>query len=154
LERFLTTQQIVQDARRKLSQPAWDYLVGGVESETTMRRNRLAHDSLALRPRVLRDVSSIDPSTTLLGKRLRTPVIFAPIGSMQYLSPDGALGFAEAAARYGTIMSMSIMTPPSLEEVAASAEGPKISSSTCRATWSGCGNCCGACAMPAMRRFA
>ena len=39
---FTTTQEIVQVARRNLSQPAWDYLVGASESETTMRRNRLA----------------------------------------------------------------------------------------------------------------
>jgi glycolate oxidase len=109
-----------------MSQAAWDYLVGGVESETTMRRNRLALDRLALRPRALLDVSKIDPSTTLLGHRLRSPVILAPIGSMQHLSPDGALGFAEAATHYGTIMSMSIMTPPSLEVVAGASGGPKI----------------------------
>jgi glycolate oxidase len=45
---------------------------------------------------------------------------------MQHLSPDGAIGFAKAAAAYGTMMSMSIMTPPSLEEVAAAADGPKV----------------------------
>ncbi|HEX5141945.1 MAG TPA: alpha-hydroxy acid oxidase [Dehalococcoidia bacterium] len=125
-ERFQTTQEIVQAARRNLSQPAWDYLVGASESETTMRRNRLAFDKLGFVPRVLVDVSSIDPSTTLLGMALKTPVVLAPIGSMQHLSPDGAIGFAKAAAAYGTVMSMSIMTPPSLEDVAASTDAPKI----------------------------
>jgi isopentenyl diphosphate isomerase/L-lactate dehydrogenase-like FMN-dependent dehydrogenase len=123
---FRTTQQIIQAGRRNLSQPAWDYLVGGAESETTMRRNRLALDKLGFVPQVLMDVTNIDPSVTLLGQRLRSPVILAPIGSMQHLSPDGAVGFAKAAAEYGTIMSMSIMTPPSLEDVAAAIDGPKI----------------------------
>jgi len=123
---FTTTQEIVQGARRNLSQAAWDYLVGGSESETTMRRNRLAFDKLGFVPRVLVDVSHIDPSTTLLGMPLRSPVVLAPIGSMQHLSPDGATGFAKAAAQYGTVLSMSIMTPPSLEEVAASTDAPKI----------------------------
>ena len=91
-----------------------------------MRRNRLAFDKLGFVPRVLVDVSHIDPSTTLLGMPLRSPVVLAPIGSMQHLSPDGAIGFAKAAAQYGTVMSMSIMTPPSLEEVAASTDAPKI----------------------------
>jgi glycolate oxidase len=45
---------------------------------------------------------------------------------MQHLSPDAAIGFATAAAQYGTVMSMSIMTPPSLEEVATAADGPKV----------------------------
>src|SRR4051812_30469863 len=87
---FVTNEEIVKAARRKLSQAQWDYLVGGAGSETTLRRNRQAFDRLALRPRVLVDVSKIDTSTTLLGHPLRTPVILAPIGSMQHLSPDGA----------------------------------------------------------------
>jgi glycolate oxidase len=91
-----------------------------------MRRNRLAFDKLGFVPRVLVDVSHIDPSTTLLGIPLRSPMVLAPIGSMQHLSPDGAIGFARAAAQYGTVMSMSIMTPPSLEDVAACTDGPKI----------------------------
>jgi isopentenyl diphosphate isomerase/L-lactate dehydrogenase-like FMN-dependent dehydrogenase len=123
---FLTNEQIILAARRNLPQYAWDYLVGGVESETTLRRNRSALDRVAFRPRVLRDVSRVDPSATLLGCRLPIPVIFAPIGSMQHLAPDGAISFAKAAARCQTVMSMSIMTPPSIEEVAAAADGPKI----------------------------
>lgn len=126
MSEFLTTQQIVQAARRHLSQPAWDYLVGGSESETTMRRNRRGFDKLGFVPRILVDVSHIDTTTTLLGHRLPSPVILAPIGSMQHLSPDGAIGFAKAAAEYGTVMTMSIMTPPSLEDVAAAANGPKV----------------------------
>jgi glycolate oxidase len=123
---FQTTQQVVEAARRNLSQPAWDYLVGGSESETALRRNRLSLDKWGFIPRILVDVSQIDTATTLLGYKLRSPVILGPIGSMQHLSPDGAIGFARAAAQYGTLMSMSIMTPPSLEEVAAAADGPKV----------------------------
>ena len=123
---FLSNEEIVLAARRNLNDFAWDYLVGGAESETTLRRNRLALDRLALRPRVLRDVSKIDASTTFLGHKLRIPVILAPIGSMQHLSPDCAIGFAKAAARYGTIMSMAQTTPPGLEEVAAASDGPKL----------------------------
>jgi isopentenyl diphosphate isomerase/L-lactate dehydrogenase-like FMN-dependent dehydrogenase len=122
---FDTTQQVVEAARRNLSQPAWDYLVGGADSETAMRRNRLAFDKWGFIPRVLVDVSEIDTSTTLLGHELRSPVVLGPIGSMQHLSPDGAIGFAKAAAEYGTVMSMSIMTPPGLEDVAAASDGPK-----------------------------
>ena len=123
---FPTTQQVIEAARANLSDAAWAYLVGASESETTMRRNRLAFDKWGFVPRVLVDVSNIDTRATLLGHDLRMPVILAPIGSMQHLSPDGAVGFARAAEQYGTIMSMSIMTPPSLEDVAAAGGGPKI----------------------------
>ena len=50
---FVTNQEIIMAARRNLTQNVWDYLTGGAESETTMRRNRLGLDSLAFRPRVL-----------------------------------------------------------------------------------------------------
>jgi glycolate oxidase len=123
---FVTTQQVIEAARANLSDAQWAYLVGASESETAMRRNRLAFDRWGFVPRVLVDVSNINTSATLLGQSLRMPVILAPIGSMQHLSPDGALGFAKAAEQYGTVMSMSIMTPPSLEEVAAHAGGPKV----------------------------
>ena len=54
---FVTNQEIIQAARKNLTQDIWDYLSGGAESETTLRRNRLAFDYLALRPRVCIDVS-------------------------------------------------------------------------------------------------
>ena len=123
---FLSNQQIIQAARRNLTDAAWAYLVGGAGSETTLRRNRLAFDRVAFRPNVLRDVSTVDTSISLLGHRLRTPVILAPIGSMQHLSPEGAIAGAKAAARFGTIMTHGQTTQPSLEEVAASCEGPRI----------------------------
>ena len=55
---FLTLQEIVAAARRRLPQGAWHYLIGGTETETTVRRNRHALDCLAFRPRVRRDVAS------------------------------------------------------------------------------------------------
>ena len=58
-----TNEEIIQAAYRRLAQGPWDYLAGGTESETSLRRNRLAFDRLALRPRVLVDVSSVDRST-------------------------------------------------------------------------------------------
>ena len=86
---FVSNEEIVMAAHKNLEQGAWDYLVGGSESETTLRRNRLAYDKLGFRPRVLRDVSKIDTSTEFLGQKLRMPVMLAPIGSLQAFTPDG-----------------------------------------------------------------
>jgi glycolate oxidase len=123
---FLSNEEIVLAARRNLGQGAWDYLVGGSESETTMRRNRAGFDRLAFRPRILVDVSRIDPSTTLLGHRLRIPVLLAPIGSLQAFTPEGAVAAAQAAEKFGTIPVVSTATQPSLEETAAASAGPKV----------------------------
>ena len=71
---FLTLHELVKKARQKLNHDNWDYIVGGAETETTVRRNRLALDSIAFRPRVLRDVSRVDASATFLGRTLRLPL--------------------------------------------------------------------------------
>ena len=123
---FVTNQEIILAARRNLTQNVWDYLTGGAESETTMRRNRFGLDSLAFRPRVLVDVSKIDPSTTFLGHRLRIPVMLAPIGSLQAITPQGGVAVAKAAEEFETINFVSSVTQPSLEEIAAASRSPKI----------------------------
>ena len=96
---FLVLHEIVKAAKEKLPREVWDYLNGGAETETTWKRNRKAIDSLAFRPRVLRDVSQVDCSTTLLGEKLRIPVFLAPIGSLQDLDPGGGATAARAANR-------------------------------------------------------
>jgi isopentenyl diphosphate isomerase/L-lactate dehydrogenase-like FMN-dependent dehydrogenase len=123
---FVTNQEIILAARRNLTQNVWDYLTGGAESETTMRRNRFGLDSLAFRPRVLVDVSKIDPSTTFLGHKLKIPVMLAPIGSLEAITPQGGVAVSKAAEEFGTINFVSSVTQPSLEEIAAAGGNPKI----------------------------
>src|ERR1019366_6933807 len=67
---FRTTTKLIAAARATLSQPHWDYIAGGALTETTMLRNRESIDALAFRPRVLHDVSHVEPGTTLLGTPL------------------------------------------------------------------------------------
>src|SRR5919109_476410 len=107
---FVSNEEIIQEARRRLNQGAWDYLVGGSESETTLRRNRLAFDRIAFRPRILVDVSDIDPSTTFLGEKLRIPAILAPIGSLQTFDPAGAVAATQAATEFGIMHAVSSVT--------------------------------------------
>jgi len=126
MEDFPTLQDIARAARRKLPQHYWDYLVGGAESETTLRRNRGGLDRLALRPRVLRDVSAIDATATFLNAPMRIPVMLAPMGSLQNFEAGGALTVAKAAEAAGVISFISSVTMPSLEEVGAATGHPMI----------------------------
>jgi glycolate oxidase len=124
---FATLQQIVLAARRKLPPDLWDHLSGGSDSETTLLRNRQALDTLALRQRVLIDVSAIDTSTTLLGQRLAIPVFLAPVGAFLRLAhPDGARTVARAAVARGTTAFVSTAAKPGLEETAAAVGEPLI----------------------------
>ena len=126
MSEFATLQEIVAAARRNLSPAAWDYLMGGADTETTLRRNRLALDSLAFRPAVLNDVRGIDLSAVVHGAPSRLPVVLAPMGSLDALDPGGALTVAEAAEAFGVVSYLSSVTRPGLEEVAAGTSHPKI----------------------------
>lgn len=115
---FLTLHEIVQKARQKLNHDSWDYIVGGTETETTVRRNRAALDSLAFRPRVLRDVSHIEPGTTFLGHKLRLPLLLAPVGSLELFAKEAGAASARAALDYGVAHMLSSVCEPTLEDVA------------------------------------
>ncbi|MDX1513458.1 MAG: alpha-hydroxy acid oxidase [Gammaproteobacteria bacterium] len=119
-------QEFYKAARERLSDGVWDYLIGGAESETTLRRNRAAFDGVAFRPRVLRNVDEVDVSTTLLGHPSRIPVLLAPIGSLQDFHPDGGAAVARAASEFGVISMLSSVSHPGLEATAAASDGPKI----------------------------
>jgi glycolate oxidase len=121
VEQFLTLQEIVAAARHNLAPGPWSYLVGGAETETTVRRNRQALDSIAFRPRVLRDVSKVDSKATFLGKPVRLPVLLAPIGGLESIVEGGAAAAARAAAQFGVPQMLSSVCKPGLEETAAAA---------------------------------
>ncbi len=119
--------EFVEAARRKLSDNIWDYLVGGTETETTLRRNRLALDAIAFRPRVLRDVSQVSCRGRFLGRPMRLPVMLAPVGSLESFHPAGAAEAARGAAEFGVPIIVSSVTQPSLEESAtACGDGARI----------------------------
>ncbi|HEX6297778.1 MAG TPA: alpha-hydroxy acid oxidase [Burkholderiales bacterium] len=121
-QEFLTLQEIVAAARANLAPGPWSYLVGGAETETTVRRNRQALDSIALRPRVLRDVSHVDPSGKFFAEKVRLPVMLAPIGGLESMVGGGAAAAARAAAEFGVPQMLSSVCQPGLEETAAAAK--------------------------------
>ena len=121
-EQFLTLQEIVAAARARLAPGPWSYLIGGAESEITVRRNRQALDSIAFRPRVLRDVSRIDTGAAFLGRRARLPVLLAPIGGLESIVEGGAASAARGAAQFGVPQMLSSVCQPGLEETAAAAD--------------------------------
>jgi isopentenyl diphosphate isomerase/L-lactate dehydrogenase-like FMN-dependent dehydrogenase len=120
-DEILTTTELVVLAKKRLPEAAWDFIMGGAETETTVVRNRHALDSIAFRPRVLRNVEDATPATTFLGMQHRMPVLLAPIASLTDVDPEGAMPVARAAAQFGCLMLVSSVTQPSFEEVARAA---------------------------------
>ncbi len=112
-------------ARQRVSQEAWDYVAGGADDEITLRENIEAYRRIKLRPRMLIDVSTVDPSTSVLGTHLSFPALVAPTALQNLAHRDGELATARAAAAVGIAMTVSTLASYKLEEVAAAAEGPK-----------------------------
>jgi isopentenyl diphosphate isomerase/L-lactate dehydrogenase-like FMN-dependent dehydrogenase len=118
---FQTLHEIVAKARQNLNQNDWDYIVGATETETTLRRNRLALDQIAFRPRVLCDVSRIDSTVERFGRRLRLPLLFAPVGALESFHPAAATAVVRAAREFGVAHMLSSVCEPGLEKVAEAA---------------------------------
>lgn len=106
-----------------LERPAYDYYRSGAHDEITLAQTRRAYDRLALAYRVLVDVSHRDPSTTVLGRSVRTPILVAPTAFHRLACPDGELATARAASAAGTIMILSSLSNTDVEEVASAAPG-------------------------------
>jgi L-lactate dehydrogenase (cytochrome) len=128
-DRPLTKQgniwEIREAARRRLPSPLFDFMEGGGEDEWTLRRNIAAFDDWCLLPRTLVDVAEIDTTTTVLGQKIDWPVMLGPTGMSRVFHNDGEMAIARAAAKAGTIYTLSTMSTFSMEEVAAAAPAPK-----------------------------
>src|SRR6201984_3936696 len=123
---FQNLHEFIHKARANLNQNAWDYIIGGTETETTLRRNRMALDSIAFKPRVLRNVSAIDPSSEIFGKKLRIPVLLAPVGSLESFEPGGGITVAKGAGAGNVGMLISSVTTLKLEDIVKGGNGPKV----------------------------
>lgn len=123
---FLTLHEYVRAAHRKLERNMWDYLIGGTATETTVARNRQAIDRLALRPRVLRDVSEISAAHSFFGHETRLPVMLAPIGGLEALAENGGVLTARAASEFGVPFILSSVSGAGMEAVGGAATGTKI----------------------------
>src|SRR6202163_1782088 len=119
--RFMNLHEFVTVARQNLNRNNWDYLIGASETETTIARNRAALDAIGFRPRVLRDVSDVDVSRELFGRKLRLPVLCAPVGSLENFEPGGGATVAKATSEFGNGIILSSVSHPGLEKTAEAA---------------------------------
>ena len=108
-------------AKARLPHFLFEYLDGGSYDEVTLRRNVEDLQSVALRQRVLRDVSTIDLSTELFGERWKMPVGLGPVGLSGLYARRGEVQAAKAAAAAGIPLALSTLSACSIDEVAKGA---------------------------------
>ncbi|KAL0934391.1 peroxisomal -2-hydroxy-acid oxidase [Colletotrichum truncatum] len=126
----VTIADVHQIAKARLPRAVLDYYTTGADDEHTLERNHAVFRELLLRPQVLRNVSKIDTSTTVLGKRYDIPIAIAPSAYQKLAGGEGELDVARAAYNLGTNLTLSTNATTSLEDVAKSlpdrgAEYPK-----------------------------
>ncbi len=108
-------------ARKRLPHFLFEYLDGGSYDEVTLRRNVADLQSVALRQRVLRDVSAIDLSTELFGQKWALPVGLGPIGLSGLYARRGEVQAAKAAAAANVPFTLSTLSACAIGEVARAA---------------------------------
>jgi L-lactate dehydrogenase (cytochrome) len=113
-------------ARRRLPRFLFEYIDGGSFAEVTLRRNVDDLQRLALRQRVLRDVSDIQFATTLLGQPASLPVALAPIGLAGLYARRGEVQAAQAAEAEGVPFILSASSCCALEEVMPALARPAL----------------------------
>nr|WP_042194732.1 lactate 2-monooxygenase [Kibdelosporangium sp. MJ126-NF4]CEL21503.1 Lactate 2-monooxygenase [Kibdelosporangium sp. MJ126-NF4]CTQ95930.1 Lactate 2-monooxygenase (EC 1.13.12.4) [Kibdelosporangium sp. MJ126-NF4] len=113
------TSRLAESAREILEPGPYWYVQGGAGSGATMRANREAFDKWRIVPRMLRDATARDVSTSVLGTTLPAPVLLAPVGVQSIVHEEGELATARAASSLGVPMILSTASSNTIEDVAA-----------------------------------
>ncbi|WP_279379584.1 L-lactate dehydrogenase [Asaia prunellae] len=111
-------------ARRKLPPFLFHYIDGGAYAEHTMRRNQADLSQVALRQRILRNVSGLDTSATVLGQKFSFPAALGPVGLTGMYARRGEVQAARAAARKGIPFTLSTVSVCPIEEVQSKSPAP------------------------------
>jgi L-lactate dehydrogenase (cytochrome) len=119
LARAHTIADLRKIARRRTPRAVFDYVDGAAEAETSLRRARQAFEEVEFHPKVLRDVSAVDPSTTILGRPSALPFALAPTGFTRMMHHEGETACARVAARAGIPYALSTLGTTSIEDLAA-----------------------------------
>jgi 4-hydroxymandelate oxidase len=126
IDKLVNLEEFESAARTVLPRAVYDYYAGGAEDEVTLRANREAYAHYVLRPRVLVDVSTVDPAIELLGTRMAAPVLIAPTAFQRLAHAHGEIATARAAAAANTVYIASTIATTPIEEIAQEAPGASL----------------------------
>jgi isopentenyl diphosphate isomerase/L-lactate dehydrogenase-like FMN-dependent dehydrogenase len=119
LSRALTIYDLREIAKRRTPQGPFDYTDGAADSEQSLSRARKAFDQLQFNPRILRDVSNVDLTTTMLGVEHSMPLGIAPTGFTRMMQTEGEIAGCTSARDAGIPFTLSTLGTRSIEEVEA-----------------------------------
>ena len=111
--------------KHKVPKVVYDYVAGGVDYEVTLRRNRDAFDRITFRPRFLRNVTKMDLSLELYGRKLGMPILIAPTAGHNAVHPEGELASARGAQEVKSVLVVSTNTSQPIEKITEAAGEPQ-----------------------------
>lgn len=112
------------DVKASMDKGAFGYIRGGAEDENNMRSNTADFDRKYIMPRIMQGIerADIDLSTELLGIKLKTPIIQAPMAAQGLAHKEGEIATAKGMAEAGSIFSLSTYGNKTIEEVATASK--------------------------------
>lgn len=113
----LTIKELEEIARNRMDKQTRDYYNEGADDGSTLKENQDAYQKYRIRPRVLRDVSVVDTSVTIFGRKHALPIGVAPTAMQRLAHTDGEVATARACAKAGVVMGLSSFATTSLEDV-------------------------------------
>ena len=124
LSTLLNLHDFEKVAQKFLPANAWAYYSSGADDEITKRTSAKAYQKIALRPRILRSIRSVDTSTSILGQKVSLPVYMSASGLAKFAHPDGECALAAAAGREGIAQLLANSSSMSVEQVTKSKTNP------------------------------
>jgi 4-hydroxymandelate oxidase len=125
-------------ARRKVAPGHWAYMASGVDDDATLRANRNGFTHVQLRPRRLRDATTVDMRVELFGTVYNSPIFLCPTGGEKAFNLGGELAVARAANARGTLQVLSTMTSSRVEDVNKALGRPVWQQLYAPSSWDAC----------------
>src|SRR6266567_9000605 len=125
-ERVLTVADFRRLAKRRTPRPVFDYVEGAAEQELSVDRSVQAFQRVVFHPHVLRNVGSVEPSTTILGRRAALPMVLAPTGFTRMMRTEGEPAVARSAARAGIPYALSTLGTTSVDRLRSEAPDTEL----------------------------
>ena len=126
LSKVVLIQDFKEIAARKVPKAVYDYVEGGAHQEVSLQRSADAFSRVEFQPNVLRDISKIDTTVEIFGKRISIPVIFAPTGYTRLMHHSGEIAVAEIAKKNNLIYCLSTMGTTAPDELALAVPNARL----------------------------
>ncbi|PYH89628.1 cytochrome b2 [Aspergillus ellipticus CBS 707.79] len=121
LTSILNTHDLETTASQQLHPKTWAFYSSAATDMRTLQSNKFMYDQILLRPRVLRNVTTVNTHTNILGCPTNLPLFVSPAAMATLVHPDGELALARGCAKYGVGQCISTNASYTMEDITSCA---------------------------------